>query len=73
MRWTARHLARRIRVPDVVERGESLMSNLAPGAGSDLDGHHDALRAGGGTPRAALYGITLSSKCGSMVGGGLTG
>ena len=27
----------------------------------------------GGNPRAALCGITLSSKCGSMVGGGLPG
>ena len=32
----------------MVERGESLMSNLALSAGSDLDGHHDALSAEGG-------------------------
>ena len=48
MRWTACHLTRRTRVPDVAERGERLMSNLAPSAGSDLDGHHDALSTGGG-------------------------
>ena len=41
-------LTRRIRVPDVVDRGESLMSNLALGAGSDLDGLHDALSTEGG-------------------------
>ena len=39
------YLTRRIRVPDVVERGESLMSNLA---GSDLNGLHDALSTEGG-------------------------
>ena len=32
----------------MVERGESLMSNLALSTGSDLDGLHDALSAGGG-------------------------
>ena len=37
-----------IRVPDVVERGESLMSNLALGAGSNLDRLHDALGTEGG-------------------------
>ena len=42
------HLTRRIRVPDVVERGESLMSNLALSAGSDFDGVHDALSTEGG-------------------------
>ena len=42
------HLTRRIQVPDVVERGESLMSNLTLGAGSDLDGLHDALSTEGG-------------------------
>ena len=41
-------LTRRIRVPDVVERGESLMSNLALSAGSDLDGLHDTLSTEGG-------------------------
>ena len=55
------------------------MSNPALDAGSDLNGHHDALSTEGevyiqiSTPRAALYGIPLSSKCGSMVGGGLLG
>ena len=48
MGWTAFLLTRRIRVPDVVERGESLRSNPALGAGSDLDGHHDALSTEGG-------------------------
>ena len=54
------HLTRRILVPDVVERGESLMSNLALGAGSDLDGLHDALSTEGGVyiwilPLGRLY------------------
>ena len=44
----ARLLTRRIRVPDVVERGESLMSNPALSTGPDLDGHHGALGAEGG-------------------------
>ena len=49
------HLTCRIRVPDVVERGESLMSNLALSAGSDLDGLHDALSTGWGVyPDASL-------------------
>ena len=42
------HLTCRIRIPDVVERGESLVSNLALSAGSDLDGLHDALSTEGG-------------------------
>ena len=42
----ARLLTRRIRVPDVVERGESLMPNLVPSTGSSLDGPRDALGAG---------------------------
>ena len=42
------HLTCRIRAPDAVERGESLMSNLALSAGSDLDGLHDALSTKGG-------------------------
>ena len=42
------HLTHRIRVPDVVKRGESLMSNLALSAGSDLDRLHDALSTEGG-------------------------
>ena len=42
------HLTCRIQVPDVVERGESLMSNLALSAGSDLDGLHDTLSTEGG-------------------------
>ena len=54
------HLTCRIRVPDVVKRGESLMSNLALGAGSDLDGLHDALSNEGGVyiwilPLGRLY------------------
>ena len=48
VRWMACHRTRRIRVPDVVERGESLMSNLTLSAGSDLDELHDALSTEGG-------------------------
>ena len=37
---------RRILVPDVPERGEKIMSNLVPSAGSPLDGLGDASSAG---------------------------
>ena len=63
----------------MVERGESLTSNLALSAGSDLDGLHDALSTEGGVyiqmhPWGSLFvGITLSSNCGSVVGGELAG
>ena len=55
------------------------MSNPALGAGSDLDGHHDALSTEGGmyiqvVPLGQPYmGYHCPLKCGSIVGGGLPG
>ena len=43
VRMADTYLTLRTRVPDVPERGESFKSSPALSAGSDLDGHHDAL------------------------------
>ena len=50
---------RRILVPDVPERGEKIMSNLVPSAGSSLDGLSDALSAGD-----QVYSLVASSRSG---------